>query len=86
MKTTRVSPRAKMLNDLLIKARRRALILETAEGERFVLASIEGWQGYRLGKDDDITKNKTLMKHLEDRRSGGKKLGITEVRAELGLD
>ncbi len=86
MKTTRISPRAKTLNDLLIKARRRALILETAEGERFVLASIEGWQGYALGKDEDITKNKSLMKHLEGRRSGGKKLGMAEVKAELGLD
>jgi hypothetical protein len=86
MKTTRVSPRAKTLNDLLNKARRRAVILETAGGERFVLASIEGWEGYELGKDDDITKNKRLMKELEARRSRGKSIAIADLKQELGLD
>ncbi len=56
MKAIRVSPRAKTLNDLLNKARRRPVILETAAGERFVLASIEGWKGYPLSKDGDMTK------------------------------
>jgi hypothetical protein len=86
MKTMRVPPRAKTLNDLLTKARRQAVILETAQGERFVLASIEGWQGYPLAKDGDLTKNKKLMKHLQTRRSGGKPIGLTQLKAELGID
>ncbi len=86
MKTTRVSSRAKTLNDLLAKARRRAVILETAQGERFVLASIEGWEAYALDSDEDITKNKQLMKQLEGRRSGGKPIALAELKRELGLD
>jgi hypothetical protein len=83
MKTTRVSTRAKTLNDLLKKARRRALILETSDGQRFVLASIEG---YELNDDADITKNKKLMKHLTERRGAGAPLSLADVKAELGLD
>jgi hypothetical protein len=86
MKTTRVSPRAKTLNDLLAKARRRAVILETAQGERFVLASIAGWGAYDLGPDEDVTKNKQLMKELSTRRSGGKPIPLAQIKAELGLD
>ena len=86
MKTTRVSPRAKTLNDLLNKARRRAVILETVGGERFVLASIEGWEGYELPKDGDMTKNRSLIKQLESRRSGGKSIPLAELKQELGLD
>lgn len=86
MKATRVSPRAKTLNDLLNRARRRAVILETARGERFVLASIEGWEGYALGKDEDITKNKQLLKQLEARRSGRKPIPLAQIKAELGLE
>ncbi len=85
MKATRVSPRAKTLNDLLNRARRRAVILETARGERFVLASIEDWEGYALPKDGDITKNRRLMKQLETRRSGGKPIPLGQLKQELGL-
>ena len=85
MKTTRVSPRAKTLNDLLNRARRQAVILETVGGEKFVLASIEGWEEYTLPKDGDITKNKRLMKQLETRRRPAKPIPIAEVKRELGL-
>ena len=85
MKAITVPTRAKILNDLLKKARRKEVILESADGQRFVLASIEGWEGFEVGEDDDITKNKKLMTYLANRRSGGKRIPLTEVKAQLRL-
>ena len=83
MRTIPVPARARTLNELLKKARRKSLILESTDGHRFVLASLEEWEGLEVG--EDITQNKKLMKHLSERRSGGKTIPLDEVKAELGL-
>ena len=83
MRTIPVPARARTLNELLKKARRKSLILESADGHRFVLASLEEWEGFEVG--EDITQNEQLMKHLSERRSGGKTVPMDEVKAELGL-
>ena len=83
MRTIPVSARAKTLNELLKKARHKSLILESTDGHRFVLASLEDWEGFEVG--EDITQNKELMKHLSERRSGGKAIPLDEVKTELGL-
>ena len=92
MKTIAVSARLKTLNDLLKKAGRTGLILQSAEGQRFVLASIEGWQGYDVGDGDDFAgevrrtvRNKKLMKALADRRRIGKRIPLAKVKEELAL-
>ncbi len=83
MRTITVPARAKTLNDLLKKARHKSLILQSTDGQRFVLASIEGWEGFEVG--DDITRNESLMKHLSERRSSGKAIPLAEVKAQLDL-
>ena len=83
MRTIPVPARARALNELLKKARRKSLILESTDGHRFVLASLEEWEGFEVG--EDITRNKKLIKHLSERRSGGKTIPLDEVKAELGL-
>ena len=85
MRAITIPTRAKALNDLLRKARHKEVVLESADGERFVLASIQGWEGFEVGADDDITKNRKLMSHLASRRSGGKRILLAEVKAQLGL-
>ena len=85
MKTTLISGRAKLLNEILRKAKRRAVILETADGQRFVLASIQGWEGYEVNEEGDITKNKKLMGHLLKRRRGNRRHRLADVRTKLGL-
>ena len=83
MKAIAVSPRAKTLNVLLRKARTKPVILESRNGERFVVASVEGWEAFEVGKDDDITKNKKLMRHLISRRKGGKSIPLADVKRSL---
>ena len=83
MKIIPVSARAKTLNDLLKKARRKSLILESSDGHRFVLASLEDWQGFEV--DEDITQNRKLMELLSERRTSGKTIPLDEVKAELGF-
>ena len=78
MKTVTVSPRAKTLHNLLRKARRNGLILQSPEGERFVLTPIGNWIGFDVGDSDDFAeevkmtvRNKKLMKFLAKRRRHG---------------
>lgn len=95
MKTISISPRAKTLNTLLKKARRRSLILESANGERFVLTSLHNWQGFDVGDSDDFAEevkrtvqNEKLMKLLAERKkkNGSKRYSIEEVKQELGIE
>ena len=92
MKTIAVSARSKTLNDLLKKAGRTGLILQSTDGQRFVLASIEGWLGYEVGAGDNFdgevrrtVRNTKLMKTLADRRRNGKRIPLGKVKQELGL-
>jgi hypothetical protein len=95
VKTISVSPRAKTLNALLKKARRRSLILESADSERFVLAALQGWQGFDVGDGEDfaeevkrIAQNKKLMKLLTERKkkNGNKGYSIEVVKQELDIE
>jgi len=93
MKTVTVSPRAKTLHNLLRKARRNGLILQSPEGERFVLTPIGNWIGFDVGDSDDFAeevkmtvRNKKLMKFLAKRRRHGKRIPIEKVREQLGID
>lgn len=96
MKPVTVSSRAKILNDLLRKARRQNVILEAADGERFVLASIAQWEGFEVGQSRDFggevkhtARNKKLTKLMSERRAkdkGQPRLSLADVRKQLGLD
>jgi len=84
MKTIRVPASAKAVNDLFEKARSESLILESHDGRRFVLALVEGWEGFEVG--DDITQNRELMKHLTERRGKGKAIALADAKTELGIE
>lgn len=62
-----------------------SISLESADGQRFVLLSIEDWEGLEVDEDEDITKNKSLMEYLADRRSHGRRIPLAEVKAQLGV-
>ena len=91
-----VSPQSKTLNDLLKKARRRDVLLESADGEHFVLARVTDLQAFTVGDSDDfgaevaVTRNnKRLMKFLDERTvesKGQKRIPMAEVRRRVGLD
>ena len=95
MRTVNVSTRSKTLNELLKKARRTGLILRAADGNRFVLAPIEQWEGFDVGDSDDFAEevkktaqNKKLAKFMSERRASNKgkpRYSAEQVRKELGL-
>lgn len=95
MKPVTIPSRAKALNSLLKKARRRNVILESADGERFVLAPISDWQGFDVGESEDFSvevkrtvRNKKLAKVMAERRvkdKGKRRFSSEEIRKELGL-
>ncbi len=78
---------------MLRQAQETSLILQTADGRRFVLAVLGGWQGFEVGNDEDFGKevertveNRELMQFLAQRRRGGKNISLAEVRARHGLE
>ena len=87
-----IPPTARSVNDLLKRARRSGLILRSATGQRFVLASIEDWEGFDVGGGDfgeEVKRtagNKKLMKLLSERRSQRRTIPIAKVRKQLGID
>lgn len=95
MKTIAVSSRAKALNELLKKARRGAIVLESSDGQRFALTAVHNWEGFDVGRSDDFAqevertgKNKKLMKFLANRKksSAGEGIPLAEVKKQLGID
>jgi hypothetical protein len=94
MRTITIPTRAKTINALLKKARRRSVVLETTDGQRYVLTSVSNWEGFDVGGSRDFgeevkrtAQNKRLMKFLAERRktSKGKSKSLEEVEKELGL-
>ncbi len=93
MKTIIVSSRSKTLRALLKQARRNGLILQSPEGERFVLTPIGDWQAFHVGDSQDFaeevkatSQNRELIKFLAARRTRGKRIPIEKVRERLGLN
>ncbi|MCX7049910.1 MAG: hypothetical protein NTX50_31065 [Candidatus Sumerlaeota bacterium] len=43
------------------------------------------WKKFKVGQDDDISQNKALMRHLAKRRTGGKRISLSEVKKQLEL-
>lgn len=92
MKVVTVSAQEKFLFDLLKKVREEGLILQTTDGQQFVLLSLEGWQGFYVGESDDFEKevqvtadNKELMAFLAERRTNKKSIPLDDVKKQLGL-
>jgi hypothetical protein len=94
MRTVTIPTRTKAIQDLLKKARRRSVVLETADGQRYVLTAVRNWEGFDVGNSEDFgeevkrtVQNKRLMKFLTDRRkiAKGPSKSLEEVEKELGL-
>jgi hypothetical protein len=92
MKPIVVPTRARGINNLLKKARRRSILLESADGERYVLTSVHNWEGFEVGHDADFgeevkrtSQNKRLIKFLAERRehTEGPYKSLEEIEQEL---
>lgn len=95
MKTILISPQAETVNNLLRQARHDGVILQSPEGERFILTPLDDWIGYDIGENDDFAEevadtvaNQELMNVLATRKSrnAGRYLSAEEVRRRLELD
>ncbi len=61
MKVVTVSAEQKFLFDLLMKVQEEGLILQTTDGQQFVLLSLEDWQGFDVGDSDDFEQEVESM-------------------------
>ncbi|MCB9077561.1 MAG: hypothetical protein H6631_08225 [Anaerolineaceae bacterium] len=92
MKVVTVPAEQKFLFDLLMAVQEEGLILQTTDGQQFVLLSLEDWQGFDVGDSDDFEQevestsaNNALMTFLAERRSEAKRISIKDVKEQLGL-
>jgi hypothetical protein len=92
MKVVPVPAEQKFLLDLLMEVQEEGLILQTTDGQQFVLLSLEDWRGFNVGDSDDFeqevratSENKALMTFLAELRSNGKRVLLADVKKQLGL-
>ncbi len=69
------------------------LILQTPDGQKFVIFSLQGWQGFEVGDGDDFAEevkatasNQALREFLAARRSQGKGVPMADVKKQLELN
>ncbi|WP_226592412.1 hypothetical protein [Microseira wollei] len=87
-----MTPEQKFLLELLAMVKEEGLILQTTDGQQFILLSLEDWQGFDVGDSDDFeqevsvtSENQELMAFLAKRRSNGKRVSMADVKKQLGL-
>lgn len=93
MKTINIPARAKTVTNLLKKVDNGGLILRAPNGKYFVLAALEGWEGFDVGSGKSFAqevrltaRNKELIQFLAQRRSRAKRIPLTKVKEQLGLE
>lgn len=93
MKVVTVPTEQEFLFDLLMKVEEEGLILQTNNGQQFVLLSLVDWQGFDVGDSDDFeeevratSENKALMAFLTERKSDGERVPMKDVKELLGLN
>ena len=92
MKIITIPPEQSFLIDLLKQAQENGAILQTTEGQQFVLLSLADWQGFDVGEANDFeqevkatSENKALMALLANRRNDQKRIPLADVKEQLGL-
>lgn len=92
MRVVTIPEAQKFLIELLENVKEEGLILQTADGQQFVLLALEDWQGFDVGESDDFaqevkatSENQELIEFLAKRRSQGKRMPMADVKKQLGL-
>ncbi|NJM59449.1 MAG: hypothetical protein HC849_03415 [Oscillatoriales cyanobacterium RU_3_3] len=92
MRVVTIPEAQKFLIELLESVKEEGLILQTADGQQFVLLVLEDWQGFDVGDSDDFeqevnatSENQALIAFLAQRRSQGKRIPMADVKKQLGL-
>lgn len=92
MRVITIPEAQKFLIELLESVKEEGLILQTADGQQFVLFGLEDWQGFDVGDSDNFeqevkatSENQALMAFLAERRSQGKRIPMADFKKQLGL-
>jgi hypothetical protein len=92
MRVVTIPTEQTFLVELFKLVQEEGVILQTIEGQQFVLLSLAGWQGFDVGAEADFeqevkatSEHKELMTFLATRLNKGKRISLTEVKKRLGL-
>lgn len=91
MRVVTVPSEQQFLFDLLKQVEEEGLVLETQEGQQYMLLSLDDWQGFEVGNvsfEQEVastSENRALMALLAERRSNEPRISLRDVKARLGL-
>lgn len=92
MKVITIPEEQEFLLNLLLKVQEENLILQTPNGNQFVLLSLEDWKSFDIGNDDNFEKevkitseNNELIHFLKEKRKNKNRIPIQDVKQKLGL-
>lgn len=93
MKVITVPTEETYLHHLLTAVVDEGLILQTTDGQRFMVSSLTEWEGFEIGESDDFEqevettgRNTELMATLAERQSPGKRISLEKLKEELEFD
>lgn len=92
MRVVTISESQDFLIDLLETVKEEGLVLQTTDGQQFILFSLNDWQGFDVGNSENFeeevkatSENKELMEFLAERRNEKKRVSMADVKQQLGL-
>lgn len=92
MKVVTVPTEQTFLSDLLMHVEEEGLLLQTDDGQQFVLFSLADWQGFEVGDSEDFEEevrktaaNQALMAFLAERKRDSERVSMQNVKELLGL-
>jgi|GEM_PF-250567 len=92
MKVITVSDREPSLFNLLHQTTTEGLILQTPDGQKFLLSPLEGWTSFEIEDTEDFAQevaataaNSEFMAFLEARKQQSATLKMETVMEQLGL-
>lgn len=82
MKVIKVSRRAKAVTDLLKQAQKEGLIVQSPDGDEFIIAEIDDFHR----EIELVRQNKKLMRFLDKRGRQTRTFSLAEAKTQLSLN
>jgi hypothetical protein len=82
MRVIKVSRRAKAVTDLLKQAQKEGLIVQSPDGDEFIIAEIDDFHR----EIELVRQNKKLMRFLDKRGRQTRTFSLAEAKTQLGLN
>jgi hypothetical protein len=92
MKIVMISEEQSSLLNLLQNLKEDSVILQTTDGQKFLLFALNNWHGFEIEDTEDFeqevkstSENSELLEFLSTRNQTKQRISIAQVKNQLGL-